>query len=105
MSGFVVIVDFKIVQGAMQRFRSLMDRNAIDSCNLETGCRRFDVMIREDSPDSIFLYEIYDDHAAFETHLKSAHFQTFNSQSSELVISKDVQVLTLVCEGSRQGHK
>ena len=105
MNGFVVTVDFKILPGAMQRFRSLMDRNAIDSCAFEPGCRRFDVMTREGSPESIFLYEIYDDRAAFEAHLKSAHFQTFNSESSELVISKDVQFLSLVCEGSRQGHK
>ncbi len=105
MSGYVVTVDFKIMPGDMQRFRTLMDRNAIDSCALEPGCRRFDVMTREGAPDSIFLYEIYDDRAAFEAHLNSAHFQTFNRESSDLVISKEVHILSLVCEGSAQGHR
>lgn len=104
MTGFVVTVDFKLKPGVMKRFRALMDRNAIDSCAHEPGCRRFDVMVPEEDSDCIFLYEIYDDRAAFEAHLKTAHFDTFNRESDDLVIRKDVKFLSLVCEGSAEGH-
>ena len=76
-----------------------MDRNAIDSCKLEPGCRRFDVAVPEGAKDRVFLYEIYDDRAAFDAHLKTAHFDVFNRESADLVISKDVRFLSLVCEG------
>ena len=96
---FVVTVDFRLKPGAMAAFRPLMDRNAIDSCKLEPGCRRFDVLVPEGEADRVFLYEIYDDRAAFDAHLKTAHFDVFNRESAELVSSKDVTFLSLVCEG------
>ena len=104
MIGFVVTVDFKLKPGVMKRFRALMDRNAIDSCAQEPGCRRFDVVVPEGVSDCIFLYEIYADRAAFEAHLKTAHFDNFNRESDDLVISKDVKFMSLVCEGSAEGH-
>lgn len=104
MTGFVVTVDFRLKPGVMNHFRALMDRNAIYSCAEEPGCRRFDVAVPEGVSDSIFLYEIYDDRAAFEAHLKTAHFDIFNRESDDLVISKDVKFLSLVCEGSAKGH-
>ena len=104
MIGFVVTVDFKLKPGVMKRFRALVDRNAIDSCTQEAGCRRFDVVVPEGVSDCIFLYEIYDDRAAFEVHLKTAHFDNFNCESDDLVISKDVKFLSLLCEGSAEGQ-
>lgn len=103
MSGYVVTVDFRLKPGTMDRFRKLLDRNAIDSCRLEPGCRRFDVMLPEDAPDRVFLYEIYDHRQAFGAHLQTEHFKLFNDASAELLISKDVKFLSLVCEGSEQG--
>lgn len=105
MSGFVVTVDFKLKPGAMERFRALIDRNAKDSCAEESGCRRFDVLLRDDVPDTVFLYEIYDDRTAFEAHLKTRHFDIFNRDSSDLVVSKQVNFLKLVCEASEQGRR
>ena len=84
----------------MAAFRPLMDRNAVDSCSLEPGCRRFDVLVPEGEQDRIFLYEIYDDRAAFDAHLKTAHFDHFNRMSAELVTSKEVKFHVLVCEGA-----
>jgi quinol monooxygenase YgiN len=49
------------------------------------------------------LYEIYDDRAAFEAHLKTAHFASFNRASEPLVADKTVVEYALVCEGSEAG--
>ena len=100
MSGFVITVDFKLKPGAMARFRQLIDSNAQDSCRDEPGCRRFDVLVPQGEADRVFLYEIYDDRAAFEAHLKTAHFDVFNRASAALVTSKDIGQFDLVCEGS-----
>ena len=50
--------------------------------------------------DRIVLYEIYDDRAAFEAHLKTPHFHEFNAGSTPLVADKSVSDCDLVCEGS-----
>ena len=38
------------------------------------GCRRFDVIEPLGEADRVMLYEIYDDRAAFEAHVQTAHF-------------------------------
>ena len=104
MTKFVVTVEFRLKPGTMKPFRALMDRNAIDSCRHEPGCHRFDVLVPHDTPDSIFLYEIYEDRTAFDAHTKTVHFDTFDRGSADYVISKAVQFHALECEGSTAGE-
>jgi autoinducer 2-degrading protein len=100
MSGFVIVVDFKIKPGAMQDFRRLIDENATASVRDEPGCRRFDVLANGKEADRILLYEIYDDRAAFGAHLKTPHFAVFDRASAALVADKTITEYELVCEGS-----
>jgi quinol monooxygenase YgiN len=100
MSAFAITVDFTLKPGTLAAFRKLIDRNAADSCALEPGCQRFDVLVPSGESDRVFLYEIYDDRAAFDTHLKTAHFEVFNRESETLVVAKTVVQYALVCEGS-----
>ena len=100
MSGFIILVDFKIKPGQMADFRRLIDDNARASVRDEPGCRRFDVGVDRKDADRILLYEIYDDRAAFDAHLKTKHFAVFNVASAALVADKTVTEYDLVCEGS-----
>jgi (4S)-4-hydroxy-5-phosphonooxypentane-2,3-dione isomerase len=102
MSGFVITVDFTLKSGAMAAFRKLVDKNARDSCADEPGCQRFDVLVPVEPGDRVFLYEIYDDRAAFDAHLKTRHFDAFNRESEALIISKTVVQYNLACEGSQR---
>jgi (4S)-4-hydroxy-5-phosphonooxypentane-2,3-dione isomerase len=96
----VITVEFGLKPGAMAAFRKLMDENAIASCRDEPGCRRFDVLVPKGSDERIFLYEIYDDRAAFEAHVKTPHFKSFDMASAALIASKQVAEYDLVCEAS-----
>ena len=98
--GFVIAVDFRVKPGQMAAFRKLIDANAKASVRAEPGCSRFDVCAHRNEPDRILLYEIYDDRAAFDAHLKTPHFAEFNAQSAPLVAEKTVYECDLVCEGS-----
>jgi (4S)-4-hydroxy-5-phosphonooxypentane-2,3-dione isomerase len=100
MGAYVIIVDFRINKGTKPEFRRLIDVNARDSCRKEPGCRRFDVLEFPDDADRILLYEIYDDRAAFDFHVKSPHFQLFNKATAPLVREKKVLACELVYEGS-----
>jgi quinol monooxygenase YgiN len=100
MSAYVIVVDFKLASGARPQFRRLIDANARASCEFEPGCRRFDVLEPKNDPDRILLYEIYDSRAAFEQHIKTAHFAMFDKASAALVQEKAVSEFELVCEGS-----
>jgi quinol monooxygenase YgiN len=99
MSGFVVLVDFRLKSGMREAFRRLVDANASASVRDEAGCRRFDVAEVRGEPDRIVLYEIYDDEAAFDEHRRTIHFDEFNRQSAPLVDFKLVTICDLVLEG------
>lgn len=97
---FVIVVDFRVKPGQMAAFRKLIDDNARASVRDEPGCSRFDVCANRKDQERILLYEIYDDRAAFDAHLKTRHFAVFNEASAPLVADKTVAEYDLVCEGS-----
>jgi quinol monooxygenase YgiN len=103
MSPFAIIVDFRLKPGTRSAFRRLIDANARDSAGTERGCRRFDVLQPAGEADRIMLYEIYDDEAAFEAHVRTSHYARFDAESAPLVKDKSVIRCGLVCEGKSGG--
>ncbi len=96
----MITVEFRLHPGMREIFRPLMDENAIASVRDEPGCRRFDVLEPAGQSDTIFLYEIYDDRAAFDAHVRSPHFQKFQADTASMVAGKVVVEYDLVCEGT-----
>ncbi|MEM6589737.1 MAG: putative quinol monooxygenase [Pseudomonadota bacterium] len=93
---FVVTVTFDILKDRMAAFLPLMLQNAQTSLSHEPGCLRFDVCTDESRPSEVFLYEIYADAAAFDTHLQSPHFKTFDAQTATMIASKTVKTYAQV---------
>lgn len=87
---FAVIVTFQIAPQQMTAFMPLMLENARTSLESEAGCHQFDVATDEARPNEVFLYELYADRAAFDVHLASAHFQSFNAQMVQMIADKSV---------------
>ncbi len=92
---FAVTVTFNLKPGAQKAFLPLVTENAVVSLREESGCQQFDVCIGDD-PETVFLYEIYDDQAAFDVHLGTLHFKSFDQATSGMIASKTVQTYTEV---------
>ena len=93
---FVVTVNFSVKRNQIEQFKPLMLENARLSLELEPGCQQFDVCFDSNEPRGCFLYEVYDDKPAFETHLQMPHFKLFDAKVAELLDNKIVKTLTLV---------
>jgi quinol monooxygenase YgiN len=89
MGGFVVVVTFTIKAEYRADFSAAMLANAADSLALERGCRVFEVCEGKDG-SQIFLYEVYDDKAAFDAHLATDHFRMFDKTVAAWVSDKRV---------------
>jgi (4S)-4-hydroxy-5-phosphonooxypentane-2,3-dione isomerase len=90
---YVVTVQFTLTAEQVGSFfLPLMLENARASRATERGCRQFDVCCDPARPELIFLYEVYDSRKAFEEHLASVHFQSFNQATSAMITSKQVCV-------------
>ena len=90
MPRYVITVDFFLHPGTLEPFLRLIKENAQKSLSDEPGCDRFDVLIEKGSPDHVVLYEIYQDRAAFDAHVKSRHFAQFNTASQRYVKDKKI---------------
>lgn len=99
---FVVIVDFIIKPDFVDAFRVEMLANARASRTREPGCRRFDVAFCENDRCAVFLYELYDDAAAFAAHQQERHFKDFDGKTAPWVASKAVRTFVLADSGDLQ---
>ena len=88
-----VCVDFEIDPASLDAFLTIMQKNASDSLANEVGCHQFDITQDLQNPTKIFLYELYDDVAAFDLHKKASHYLEFNQLASEMATAKSVRLL------------
>ncbi|MFT5742578.1 MAG: autoinducer 2-degrading protein [Paracoccaceae bacterium] len=93
---YAVVVTFKIKPDAMEEFAPLMQANAGASLFDEDGCHQFDVATDPGRPNEVFLYEIYTDRAAFDAHLASPHFKTFDMAVADMIALKDLRTYAQV---------
>ena len=84
-----VTVNFEIDKDQIEDFMTLMTNNASDSKKLEDGCYFFDVCRKG---TNVFLYEIYKSRDAFDVHLETQHFKTFDAAVADMVLKKDVRI-------------
>lgn len=90
---FVITVDFEIKSEFVNEFRNRVLQQAKDSLNNETQCFIFDVCFDEKNTNKVFLYEIYQDKDAFDYHLKSDHYLSFDKDVKNWVTKKIVNQL------------
>lgn len=88
---FAVVVTFEIRPDKLGEFLPAMLKNAQTSLAEEPGCHRFDVCTDPARPSEVFLYELYTDRAAFDVHLASDHFRSFDAQVAGMIAAKDVR--------------
>ena len=87
---FVVTVEFAVDPAQWAAFLPLMLDNARVSRESEPGCRQFDVCTDAARPAVVFLYELYDNRAAFDAHLASPHFVSFAAATQAMITRRSV---------------
>ena len=95
---FAVVVRLKIKPDHLARFMPLMRQNAATSLRDEPGCHQFDIATDSARPGDVFLYELYTDAAAFDAHLASDHFKSFDAATAESVMEKSVKTYAEVTQ-------
>lgn len=89
----VLLVEFRVQAVHRANFERAIRRNAATSLDDEPGCRQFDVCVDPADPLRFVLYELYDDEAALQAHLRAAHFMHFDAESRPWVVAKQVHRL------------
>jgi quinol monooxygenase YgiN len=86
-----ITVRFHVSPALGDAFFERVRQQAKDSLDREAACRQFDVCRNPQNPLEVFLYEIYDDEAAFAAHLNTPHFLAFDADVKAWVQDKVVE--------------
>ena len=76
---FAIFVTIDIREEFRDRFIQESYGDARGSVGDEPGCFRFDISQDPDNPDRFYLYEVYEDEAAFQAHQTYPHYLTWRS--------------------------
>jgi quinol monooxygenase YgiN len=85
---FVVIAEFGIAPANHAAFLEACRHDGNGSVRDEPGCRQFDVLSDDETPDAVILFEVYDDKAAFDAHLLTPHYAVFADAVAALGATK-----------------
>lgn len=99
---YVVLAEFLVAPERAASFQEKVLENARASKEREPGCHVFDVAVAVAvaDPTKILLYELYDDRAAFDVHLKSSRFLAFDGAVKTWILDKKVRTFQLLDSGA-----
>jgi len=87
---FVVTVTFDVQPEHADAFRQRVLQQASDTLENESTCQTFQVSVSPERPEAFFLYEVYDDEAAFQVHCNQPYFADFGKTVEPWIQSKSI---------------
>ena len=88
MSAIALVVEIEPKPGLREKFlaRARTHRDLV--LKNEPGCKRFDLLTAQEAADTVFLYEIYTDAAALETHFNTAYMKDYLADSGPMIAKR-----------------
>jgi quinol monooxygenase YgiN len=96
---YVNAVDLDIVPAERANYLAAILENGAAAAK-EPGCRRFDVLNLASDPNHFFLYEVYDNEAAFKAHRAGEHFKKYMEVTAKMVAKRDARPMSVVAQNA-----
>lgn len=92
---YINAVDLDIVPAEVENFKKALMENGAASVK-EPGCREFNIHILASNPNHIFIYEIYDNEAALQSHRQTDHFKKYSATTASMVAKREARPMTSI---------
>jgi quinol monooxygenase YgiN len=99
---YINAVELVIIPSEMPKFLEAIKENAANAVK-EPGCREFNVSVLANRPNHVFLYEVYDNEAALNTHRQTEHFKKFAATTASMVADRNIRAMTPIAFNAK-GH-
>jgi (4S)-4-hydroxy-5-phosphonooxypentane-2,3-dione isomerase len=97
---FVNAVDLDIVPAEHDNFLAAIKENGAAAAK-EPGCKRFDIINLNSDPNHFFLYEVYDNEAAFKAHRETEHFKKYMATTGKMVAKRDARQMSVIAANAK----
>lgn len=98
MPAIALVVELEINSGRKEAFlaRALEHRENVQ--RNEPGCLRFDIVTSDEADNKVFLYEVYADEAALETHFNTPYMKEYLGDTGPMIAQRKRNRCTLAHE-------
>lgn len=98
MSAVILFVELKIAEGQWDAFIARVRKHRALVLENEPGCRRFDIAVPDGTTGVVRLYELYDDQAAVDLHMKTDYMAAFRADTAPMVADRNIVTAALANE-------
>ena len=92
---YINAVDIDVVPGQIDAYLAALKENGAAAVH-EPGCHEFDITVSPKEPNHVFIFEVYDNAAAFEAHRATDHFKKYAATTKDMVANRDARAFTSV---------
>jgi quinol monooxygenase YgiN len=92
------IVEVKTKLGQRDSYVAQAQTHRINVLANEPECDRYDIFVPDDDENTVFLYEVYADMNAVETHFNTAYMKTYGEATASLVKDRNIRRYSLANE-------
>ena len=98
MSSLVLLVELQMNPGQLDAFLARVGIHRTNVLDNEPGCKGFEVLVPAEGEDTVFLYEVYADQSALDTHLKTPYMQEYLADTGPMIASRKRRLCKLASE-------
>jgi (4S)-4-hydroxy-5-phosphonooxypentane-2,3-dione isomerase len=99
---YVNAVDLVIIPSEMSKFVEAIKENGANAVK-EPGCREFNILVLNNRPNHVFLFEVYDNAAALDAHRNTEHYKKYQATTANMVADRNVRAMSVIAMNSK-GH-
>jgi quinol monooxygenase YgiN len=88
MPAIALVVEIRTQPGQRDAFLARLRQHRAKVLANEPGCRGFEILLAEEEPDSLVLYEAYQDEQALEDHDAAPYFQAYREDTAAMIASR-----------------
>ena len=92
---YINAVDIDVVPGQIDAYLAALKENGAAAVH-EPGCHEFNITVSPKDPNHVFIFEVYDNAAAFEAHRATDHFKKYAASTKDMVAKRDARAFASV---------
>ena len=88
MPAIALVVEIRTQPGQRDAFLARLRRHRENVLANEPGCQGFEILLAEEEPDTLVLYESYRDEQALRDHDAAPYFQAYREDTAVMIASR-----------------
>jgi (4S)-4-hydroxy-5-phosphonooxypentane-2,3-dione isomerase len=98
---YINAVDIDVVPGQIDAYLAALKENGAAAVH-EPGCHEFNITVSPKDSNHVFLFEVYDNDAAFQAHRATDHFKKYAATTKDMVAKRDARMFSSVAMNRKE---